>query len=225
MLRSVFLMCVFAAAALTGAQMGGKAPDILQSVAGFLSLGQVRKELGISPAVGKKIDAKLSGAIKSSMDAMRKMPKDAKPDDRVKFMRANQARQQKVQSECLAMLSFSQKVRLKQIGIQQMGPGALLHPENQKSLALTAPQTAKIRDIVTTGTQKMIEELQASGKQPKTPAEARATFAKFAKAREAAQKKMMDASLKQLTANQRSKWSAIQGKPFKLDMAALARGR
>lgn len=225
MIRSVFLVCVLGFATVAAAQAGGKAPDLLQSVAGFLSLEQVRKELGISPAIGQKINSKLTGAIKSSMDSMRSLPKDAKPDDRIKFMRANQARQQKVQSECLALLSSSQKARLKQIGIQQMGPGALLHPEIQKSLGLTAPQTTKIREIVTTGTQKMIEGLQASGKQPKTPAEARATFAKFAKAREAAQKKMMEASLKQLSTPQRSKWASIQGKPFKLDIAALARNR
>lgn len=204
------------------------APNLLEAGAGYLMIPAVQKELGLSPGTAKQISNKYMSSMQGMTrpSANRSNPPSqaqAQADfqERIKKMR-------KIQQDCIALLSPSQKARLKEITIQQLGATAFLNAEVKKAVGVTPPQEKKIGEIVKNGTMRMFSSLSGKGNQPRSSSDMQKRMAEFSKKQAEWQKKMLADSLKTLKPDQQAKWKAIQGKPFKLDMmrafSAMPRG-
>lgn len=121
--------------------------------------------------------------------------------------------------EVESVLKPEQSARLKQIARQQNLPGGYLKPENAKDLALTDEQKTKIKEI-TTELEKDVAELTRSAGGGKGGGfggfgGARLTPEQREK-RDGLVKEATDKATALLTDEQKSKWKAAVGEPFKV---------
>jgi hypothetical protein len=187
--------------------------DILRTSAGLLASPAVQKELALSAATSKAINDKLGSVMRTMASPGRK---DMTAEQRRLANQELGKKLDKAQADVVGMLSASQKARLKQIGIQRMGAGAILHPEISTSLGITPAQKSKVSAIVEKNTSEMFKVFRGSGKQQPTREEMRKRLGEFNKNRETIEAKSMKECNAVLSAGQRSKWAALRGKPFKL---------
>ncbi|MCC7231231.1 MAG: hypothetical protein IT203_12635, partial [Fimbriimonadaceae bacterium] len=141
--------------------------SLLETGSGFLIFPSVQKELGMDPKVAKKISLDYQQGIQkmvAGMSAGRDKDPKARQAESMKLMEDVR----KIQVQALGKLNAKQQERLKQIAVQQMCAGGLLHPEVKKSLNLTADQERKIGAIVRDGSMQMMSGAQPP-KQGATP--------------------------------------------------------
>ena len=221
---TLFLSTILASAAMTQGGPGGRAqqPSILNAGAGFLYAPAVHKELGLSPAVVKKIQDKLTAASKSMTNPPSRPNSQSSEARRVQFTKQLEA-MQKVQNECLSLLTPAQKARLRQITIQQMGANSMLHPEVKKDLALNATQEKKVMELVQANFREMFPARAPSPNASSKPEDRSKMLQEMMKKQEAAKVKLEAQATKVLTPAQQAKWRAMKGKPFKMDMMGMMR--
>jgi Spy/CpxP family protein refolding chaperone len=104
-----------------------------------------------------------------------------------------------------ALLTPEQGKRLKEITYQQRGPASLTDPEVAKALELSEEQQTKIKSIIEE-TGAAMRELFTPGQPPDDD-----TRKKMADLRKSSGDKMVAL----LSAEQKTKWTALQGEPFK----------
>lgn len=185
--------------------------DLLQAGSSYLMIPAVQKEIGLSPAVAKKMSDRMTAATKAMMAAP---PKD--PAQRQKVVMERMKQVQAVQKENLKMLTPAQQTRLRQITIQQLGLSAMMMPEVKTALKLTLDQERKIGVIMRDGMQRLFSGMQ--GASTKNQADFQKRMQEFQKKQEKAKVEMIGNALKLMNPTQRAKWASLQGKPFKLDM-------
>ncbi len=216
---------------LVGSALAQRQPTIrpgqfstLEAGGSFLMMPGVQKELGLSPATTKKIDAKMSTFMRPMTP---QKSANGKPPSQEQMMSEFQKRMkdmQKAQAECVAMLTPAQKTRLRQISIQQIGAGAMLSSDVRKELALTPAQEKKIGDVLQQSYQSMGRTMPRNST-ASTPEAQRKVFQEMMAKQEQIKLQTTKNAEATLTPAQRTKWKAIQGKPFKIDMAGMMRGR
>lgn len=176
---------------------------------GFLQIPAVQKELHLSAGQIQKITAAVpqrGAPIQPGGDIQKMMA------DRMKAMNAT-----------LALLNPAQKQRLKEITLQSYGGNAMQLPSVQKELGLSASQIKQI----SAATDKVAKERQAAMQnmgvmrpdQPQDPKAWQARIDKMRAENEKGRKEIAAAVDKTLTGAQKTKWKAMQGKPF--DLASL----
>jgi hypothetical protein len=157
---------------------------------------QVQKELKLS----EDQIAKIQAAVPEGM-------RDMSDGDREKAM-------DKFQADVKAILTAEQAKRAREIQLQMQGARALTTPEVAKELGLSEKQVADIQQALTVPRPEGGQPGQAPGGGGGFDREA------FMKAREEANKK----ALAILTADQRKRWEAMQGKKFEFQMPQRAPG-
>ncbi len=121
----------------------------------------------------------------------------------------NAEAQAKLDADIKAILSDSQYKRLHELMLQFDGPAALARPDVAKQFDLTEEQKKKIQDIQQTQMQNMRERMQGGG----GGGERQAMMQEMQKMREETNKQILAV----LTAEQKQKWDAAQGKSFKFE--------
>ncbi|MEO7453805.1 MAG: hypothetical protein ABIV13_03470 [Fimbriimonadales bacterium] len=163
---------------------------------GMLMMPELQKELKITTAQKASID--------KIIKEMQALPRD----------KMNRESMQKYQTRITGVLSQWQKGRLKEIELQSRGGSALLDPEVQKSLGITAAQKTKLKSIQDASQKEMRAKFEAARKSEK-PMDMTA----MQNLRKAQDAKYMA----QLSASQKAKWKTMTGKPFAMP-AIRARG-
>jgi Spy/CpxP family protein refolding chaperone len=163
---------------------------------GMLMMPELQKEL------------KITAAQKASLDKIMK-EMQATPRDKM-----NRETMQKFQTRITGVLSQWQKGRLKEIELQARGGSALLDPEVQKQLGITAAQKTKLTSIREASQKEMRAKFEAARKAEK-PMDPTA----MQNLRQAQDAKYMAV----LSATQKAKWKTMAGKPFAMP-AIRARG-
>lgn len=163
-----------------GMRMGGMG-------GGMLMIPELQKEL--------KVTAAQKASIDKIVKEMQAVPRD----------KMNREAAQKYMTRINNVLSATQKARLKQIELQMQGGSALLNPEVQKSLGITAAQKTKLTSLRETSQKDMRAKMEAARKanKPLDPA----AMQKLRKAQDAK-------FLAVLSASQKAKWNTMIGKPF-----------
>lgn len=189
--------------------------------ASFLMFPSVQKELGLSASVSKQITDNYQKSVKAMMASA---GQQAKVDPKVvrSQMAARMADMRKMQTQNLSLLSPKQKSRLREITIQQMGAGALLHPELKKALGISPDEERKITAIVRDGQMQMMASYQSNSPGNKGSS-MQMNFAEMQKKRDEWQAKMNAMAAKELTASQNARWRGMMGRPFKLDVLGAMR--
>lgn len=219
LLAPLILVCAAFGQVRTSSRMNQS--PFLNAGTGYLMMPAVQKELGLSATVSKKIQDKMMSVSRNTMGPT---TRSTTPNDQEAQMAAFRKRMegiQKVQSECLALLSPPQKARLRQITIQQMGAQAMYNPEIRKELGLTESQAKKISAIMQQNFRSVFAGSPGKQGEKRTREDAMKQMQEFAKKQAAAKDKVDSQALKVLTPAQQSKWKALKGKPFKLDMMRM----
>lgn len=221
LLASLILVCAAIGQVRTSGRMTQS--PILNSGTGYLMMPAVQKELGLSAAVSKKISDKMVAVSRSFSVSTPNSQKPKSQEVQMAEFRKRMESVQKAQAECLALLSAPQKARLRQITIQQMGAQAMYNPEIKKELGLNDSQTKRIGDLMQQSFRNIFAG--APGKPGERPSREQAMkqMEEFAKKQQAAKAKVDAEAVKVLTSAQQSKWKAMKGKPFKLDMMGMMR--
>lgn len=198
-------------------------PNIMNVGAGYLMIPSVQKELALSPATSKKIQDKMMTATRTMMPPPSSAGKTQDQKTQMADFSKRMAAIQKVQGECVAMLTPAQKTRLKQITIQQMGASAMFNADIKKELGLNETQTKQISNFMQAAYKDMFSRPNLKPGQRPTQQEQMKMMQDMAKKQEIAKTKINGQTMKVLTPTQQSKWKAMQGKPFKLDMMGMMR--
>ncbi len=193
----------------------------------------VQKEVGLTAAQKSRIEAE----YKRFAARLRELTK-APPKSQAEGAAANrklESEQIGITNTILSNLLPAQRARLKEIGLQSFGPFAMTAPDVAKDVGITKPQAQGIKSVQD-GFQKQMQALQNQRMegvraipQPKNPNDKaaveayRAKLAAYANSHAAADRKQFESAKKQaetrvlalLSAAQKSKWTAMQGKPFK----------
>ena len=117
----------------------------------------------------------------------------------------NRDAMQKYQTRMMAVLSATQKTRLKQIELQMQGGSALLRADTQKSLGITAAQKTKLNAIREASQKEMRAKFEAARKANK-----QMDPTAMQNMRKAQDAKYMAV----LSATQKAKWKTMTGKAF-----------
>jgi Spy/CpxP family protein refolding chaperone len=163
-----------------GMRMGGMG-------GGMLMIPELQKEL--------KITAAQKASIDKIMKEMQAVPRD----------KMNRETAEKFMTRMNNVLSATQKTRLKQIQLQMQGGSALLNPDVQKQLGITAAQKTKLGAVRDASQKEMRAKMEAARKANK-PIDPTA-MQKMRKAQDAKY-------LAVLSATQKAKWNSMIGKPF-----------
>ncbi|GMV38137.1 MAG: hypothetical protein AMXMBFR61_26450 [Fimbriimonadales bacterium] len=172
-----------------GGQFGGAA-----QLLGMLRMPDVQAEL------------KLTEAQKAKLESLSVRPEaGAGPPTQEE----RQARIAQIDKEIQTILDKAQYERAKQLSLQLRGPEALASdPEVQKALGLTEDQIKKISDTVAQVRQSHMQQLRggAGGEQP--------TREQITARMQEMRKEMATKVEALLTAEQKTKYQAMKGKPF-----------
>lgn len=202
-----FLVAILAIA-LSSAQLYNRGRSLAESVAFRLVQPHVQIELGLT---GRQKDA-ISKILSDSQRRIR----SAKGGDQVEKLERAAAK------EILMTLNGTQMARVRQLAIQETGPFAMrdpsvanevgLTPAQKSSIEAIARKTIKALDVLGTKVASQIDNL------PKNAPEKRKQQIgnEYIKQSEQLESKAGAEVLALLSKVQRMKWSALQGKPFKL---------
>lgn len=160
-------------------------------------------------------EIKLTADQKSKLDALRQAQRDKMREamqggggDQQAMVAAFQKMQAENSKETLAILTADQKKRLKELAIQRMGNSAITNPELQKELGVTDEQKAKIKDLQ----DKQGAANQALGEKMQNREIDMQQFQESMRKNS----EVMNTELgKIMTADQKSKLTAMGGTPFK----------
>lgn len=171
----------------------------------------VQKELKMSPASA----AKVQNAFME--EAMKLLPvitgnangKPLPPAQRTKAMMAGVV---KMQTRLAGMLNPAQRVRLRQLTLQSIGPAAVLQPKVATQLGLTAAQKSRLQTSLSTANMKIANNSIQGRNQQDFQARLQ-QMAKLQAQAKAVGERSLNATL---TAPQKAKWRAMLGRPFKM---------
>lgn len=173
----------------------------------------VAKELKLTSDQKTKIEdlqEKAREEMRAQFESMRGAggpPDDATMATMRKKMEDMQAEQKK---QLNAILTPEQATRLKELGIRRAGNMAIMDPEVQTDLGLDADQKAKIKDLQDKQMAAFRAVREKIQNQEMDPSEIRPLMEKNMKI-------MGDELMKILTADQKTKFEAMKGKPFTFD--------
>jgi Spy/CpxP family protein refolding chaperone len=169
---------------------------------GLLSRPEVQTELKLSDAQKTQISDLADKQREAARDRFQDL-RDASPEEREKAMMEWNAQQTK---QINGVLNADQQKRFRQISLQQQGPMALTDPTVAEELKLTADQKSKVKEIMQQQREAQREIFESAGPD-----------------RDAAREKMQalrkttnDKLAGVLTADQKRKWTEMQGTPFTL---------
>jgi hypothetical protein len=177
----------------------------------------VQKELKLSQAASNNISGIIiSEAMKMGPAAMSMMggkaPSQADASRKAPLIQEGYVKMQKA---CTDNMNATQLERLHQITLQSFGPMSLLDPKIGSQVGLTPAQENKLQSELTklaAVKRASVSKMFSNGMKPDPAAQA-------------ASKAKSDALLNTvLTAKQRAKWKALQGKPYQLTGIAAIMG-
>jgi hypothetical protein len=181
----------------------------------FLLLEQpsVQQELRVTPEQVQKAQ-QLAAAHRQQLQGLGSLPRE---DAARKVLEIQQSAERDLQ----ALLSPGQLQRLKEIGLQQLGPMALSRPDVAEAVGLTAEQKQQIRSLQEQFARTALQSAQGlqslrGGGRPRLR-ELKSTIGAVQDnlARIEAAKRDTDARiLALLTSEQRQKWEQAKGAPF-----------
>lgn len=189
-----------------GGPPGGERREMRMGPMGFggglLMSPDVQKELQMTASQKQKVEALFKSMPRPSMPEPGKRPEPPKG-------------MEDLDKKLKAILNANQLARLEQLQLQARGPMAMMEPETAKKLGLTEKQKTQVREIF------------QSSRRPQPPASKpgeRPDFEKMqkeiAKYREGLNAKLLGI----LSADQKKKWSALIGKPFKFPTGPMMGG-
>lgn len=181
---------------LTGPQKT-KLDEILSSIRGQRGEGRGRRQEG-------------QGQAQKGERRQRQERSQMTDEERKAFRAQMEARQQEMRKKLAEVLNPTQFARLKEISIQLRGNMAILDPEIQKQVGLSASQVSKIKDLqekMQTASRSVMEKAQS---QEITREQAMDSMRKNMQV-------MQDELAKLLTSDQSAKLKALGGAPFKAD--------
>lgn len=182
-----------------------------QSAMGLLRIPQVQTELGLSDEQKTKLRelGESSRPSREQYAALRELPEE----ERNKKFAEMREKRQEAEKKLFGILNAEQGTRLKQILLQARGLRALADKEVAKELGLSEEQSAKIREIMSAGSDRG-SSFQALRDLPEE--ERRKKFAEMRaqgeKQRQEAEKKVLAV----LTDEQKQKLEKMKGKKFEL---------
>lgn len=208
-MQKTFLALLVVFACLAGAQIYTTGAPISESVAFRLVQKAYQAELGISADQAKSISA--------ISEAFEQDSRSIQGGEGTKFDQLQSSAAKKIISE----LTASQRARLRELAIQEVGPFALRDADVSKEVGISASQKTAIESI----SKKTASDLDALGVKIAAQIDKLPSNAPETKRREignafiAGSKRIEDEGaakiLALLTSAQKAKWKAIQGKPFK----------
>lgn len=169
----------------------------------LLNREDVQKELALTDDQKSKVTS-MQQKQRESMMAMFQGGERPDPEKMQEIMKKAQEEQQK---EIDGILTAEQKTRLKELSIQRAGNGAVMMPEVEKELAITADQKSKITSLQEKAQEANMSIMEKVRNQELDMQEARTKT-------EANQKVLDEEIAKILTDAQKEKLKAMQGKPF-----------
>lgn len=230
-----FLCVLVASAALTGA-MAQDAFDMHASNFRLLTVKQVQDELKVTKAQRDRMNAfadqhrKKLQEYEKAFRARLAKDKSARPDATVL-----QRHEVTLRGQVLRVLSATQLRRLREVSLQGAGVAALLDDKVAQRVGLSASQLKTMRDAFTAGSRQAQEIQQSAAKpimdkykdrKPKDQKEAealqkqvqgemRSAGQRIAPRLQAIQKRVVDRMQATMSAEQRQRWQALLGKPFR----------
>ncbi|HVT14457.1 MAG TPA: hypothetical protein VHE55_19505 [Fimbriimonadaceae bacterium] len=186
----------------------------------LLNYSSLQKELGLSPAVVKKIAQIQKDAEKHYLGMISPKPNNPNQLNRP-TMQQMFAQQEKRDDAIIALLNEHQRARLKQVGLQYAGPLALGDRSIFATLKITPDQEKKLRAASMKEQKTFTDEIRQATTtthvSPTNPVSPKQRMEQLTKARI----KMMHAfqadAEKILTPAQVTKWKAMLGKPFPVE--------
>lgn len=170
---------------------------------GMLRIPEVQQELKMTPAQIAKIDEAQQAVREAMAEAFQGGFRNMTPEEQQRAA----GKVEEIQEKAVAsILDQTQLKRYKELQLQQMGAMALLRPSVARELGLTEQQTARLREIQQKQQQEMRDMFQNA-----SPEERQQMFQRMQELR----KKNDEALLAVLTPAQKTKWTQMQGAPFK----------
>ena len=187
-----------------GRGQGGPGGGMMGRGGGLLSRPEVKTELKITDAQGKKLEAALKPPAGQTGGGQRG-PGGPGGGDQAAMQKRNAERDAKIKG----VLSATQYKRYHELRLQQSRLSGLADPTVAAKIGVTKAQQDKIRGIQTKAMEAMRAQFQggAAGTRPDMDK----MRSSFEKARKDTDAKI----LATLTAAQKTKWTALLGKPFK----------
>lgn len=207
--RAVVVTTLVATAGMAIAQGGGPGGGrgqggpggMMGRGGGLLTRPEVKTELKITDAQSKKLEAALRPPTGQQGGGQR----GPGGFDQAEMQKRNAERDAKIKG----VLNATQYKRYHELRLQQSGPSALADPTVAAKVGVTKAQQDKIRAIQTKSMEAMRAQFQGGG------AGERPDMDKMRAAFEKARKDTETKILATLTAAQKTKWTALLGKPFK----------
>jgi hypothetical protein len=208
MKKYIPILAAFAAASLSVAQLYPQGKTLPERVAFRLVQSHVQHEVGLSP---RQIDA-----IQGIVSALQQKISGSGDAGRIERL------EQSSSKEILLTLNPGQLARVRQLAIQEEGPFALRDQSVSREVGLTPAQKSSI-EVIAKRTIGAIDALGAKvaseiDKLPRSaPEKKRQQIGNnYIKQSEAIESKGEAEVLALLSKAQKAKWTAIQGKPFRL---------
>lgn len=217
MTRQLLIICgLLVACAAWGQKLPAPSPYPIF----LLRYGPVKKDLGLTPQVSKKIEGIQNAAQKQLMAAM--APNVSHPNTtHAPTYQEMAAQAKKSDSSILALMSASQKTRLRQIGLQYAGVYGLQDPAIAGPLKITPDEHKRLMEAIkkrAADMGKTVQSLMPSthlvpGKSHPVDSMNRITNARIAML------KALDGDARKiLTPAQVSAWTKMKGKPFPVEV-------
>jgi hypothetical protein len=219
--RMLVVVAVMSCVALVGAQGGGGGQGRGGQGRGGFQRGRGNSELGLAMRADVQKEITVTDDQKKKLEDLQAKSRQngggfgggngggQRPtmEEMQKQMAEQRAQQHK---DIAAILNEGQMKRLGELLLQREGANALANADTQKALGLTADQVTKIKDLQT----KQREAGQALREKMQNN---EMTREEMMEATQKNQKTMGEELMKILTADQASKFKAMQGKEFKFE--------
>jgi len=187
-----------------GGFMGGFMAGGMGGGLGLLRIPEVQQELKMTQPQIAKIDEAQQTMREAMQEAFQGGFQNMTPEEREKAM----AKVEDIQAKAVAsILDQTQLKRFKELELQRMGPNAWFRPAVAKELGLTQEQLAKLREL----RQKQMQEMRDMFQNAQTPEDRQKLFEQMRELN----KKNQEAMVAVLTPAQKTKWTQMQGTPFK----------
>ena len=171
---------------------------------------QVQRELKLSPTTASNVQ---SVFMSEAMKLLPTLQKGAggppmSPRQRAKTMFDGVTR---MQNRLAALLSPAQRVRLRQLTLQSIGPGSVLQPKVAAQLGLSSTQKSRLTNAFAVANKALANDMQNKHNTAQGWQNDMGRLAKVQAQAKAASNKALFATL---TPAQSSKWKAMLGRPF-----------
>lgn len=198
-----------------GPRGGGFGRPGANSKSFLLMRDDVQKDLKITAAQKTKLQAIQTDARKQLQSAMQNM-RNANQAERDKARKTVEGILKSADTKAMALLTSTQKTRLNEIAIQLAGNLAILDPEVQKKLGMTAAQISKVKSLQASHQQAMQNLFQQGGGRPGQNGQGQNQQSReqIREKVQAVQKKFTDGLAAVLTATQKAKLKQLGGKKF-----------